>query len=344
MSTIKEISQLAGVSRGTVDRVLNNRGSVKPETAERIRQIAKALNYTPNIAGKTLAVKKKRLKFGFILFNSETNPFFCDVISGISDRIEAFKEYGVEIKIRYCSLNNPEQQVKQINELVSLGINGLAITPINHPLVRDCICQLACSGLPVITTNTDILDSGRICYVGSNYYQTGLTAAGLLGLICNSKAHVGVVLGSPLILCHSERVSGFSDHLNKCFPGMNIVDTVLNNDNEIESYVVVSKLLEEHPEINALYLASAGVEGACRAILEAGKSGLIKIVSHDITPAICSLIEAGVISATIDQQPFLQGKLPLDILLDIVGMGNTISKEFYYIKNEIKIRENIHDT
>ena len=41
MATIKEIAALAGVSRGTVDRVLNDRGAVNPETAEKIRKIAK---------------------------------------------------------------------------------------------------------------------------------------------------------------------------------------------------------------------------------------------------------------------------------------------------------------
>ena len=41
MATIKEIAALARVSRGTVDRVLNDRGAVNPETAEKIRKIAK---------------------------------------------------------------------------------------------------------------------------------------------------------------------------------------------------------------------------------------------------------------------------------------------------------------
>ena len=43
MTTIKEIAELAGVSRGTVDRVLNNRGAVHPKTAEKILDIARAL-------------------------------------------------------------------------------------------------------------------------------------------------------------------------------------------------------------------------------------------------------------------------------------------------------------
>lgn len=75
MATIKEIAALAGVSRGTVDRVLNDRGAVNPETAEKIRKIAKELDYKPNRAGLVLAAQKKRLKLGVILF-STGNPFF----------------------------------------------------------------------------------------------------------------------------------------------------------------------------------------------------------------------------------------------------------------------------
>ena len=55
MLTIRQIAQLAGVSRGTVDRVLNNRAGVNPETAARVRRIAEEVGYQPNIAGQQLA-------------------------------------------------------------------------------------------------------------------------------------------------------------------------------------------------------------------------------------------------------------------------------------------------
>ena len=58
MATIKEIAELAGVSRGTVDRVLNNRGSVNPRTARKILEIAQALDYKPNNAVIVLAAMK----------------------------------------------------------------------------------------------------------------------------------------------------------------------------------------------------------------------------------------------------------------------------------------------
>ena len=62
MTTLKEIADLAGVSRGTVDRVLNHRGSVNPKTAEKVMSIVQALNYQPNRAGTALAAQKKKYK------------------------------------------------------------------------------------------------------------------------------------------------------------------------------------------------------------------------------------------------------------------------------------------
>ena len=56
MATIKQIAELAGVSRGTVDRVLNNRGSVNANTAARVREIAEKLNSNVN------AVKQLKLR------------------------------------------------------------------------------------------------------------------------------------------------------------------------------------------------------------------------------------------------------------------------------------------
>ena len=66
MATLKEIADLAGVSRGTVDRVLNHRGSVNPQTEKKILEIVQALDYKPNKAGIVLAAQKKNLKLGVV--------------------------------------------------------------------------------------------------------------------------------------------------------------------------------------------------------------------------------------------------------------------------------------
>ena len=102
MATIKEIADLAGVSRGTVDRVLNKRGSVNPQTAEKVLEIAQALDYKPNRAGLVLAAQKKNLKLGVILFG-EGNPFFDEVIDGIHHKEEELACYNCTVS-RICRI------------------------------------------------------------------------------------------------------------------------------------------------------------------------------------------------------------------------------------------------
>lgn len=82
MATIKEIASLAGVSRGTVDRVLNHRGSVNPQTEQKILEIVQELDYKPNKAGIVLAARKKNLKLGVVLLGLGT-VFYDDILSGV---------------------------------------------------------------------------------------------------------------------------------------------------------------------------------------------------------------------------------------------------------------------
>ena len=98
MVTIKDLAESTGVSRGTVDRVLHNRGRVAPEVKELVLAKAKQLGYQPNRAGKMLAARKQPHKIGVIL-PSEGNPFFADVIRGMNDADEEYEEFGFSIEI-----------------------------------------------------------------------------------------------------------------------------------------------------------------------------------------------------------------------------------------------------
>ena len=76
MATIKEIALKAGVSIGTVDRVLHNRGMVNAQTKERVEAVMRELNYRPNQAAQGLAARKKKLRISFFLPNIQHHPFF----------------------------------------------------------------------------------------------------------------------------------------------------------------------------------------------------------------------------------------------------------------------------
>ena len=126
---------------------------------------------------------------------------------------------------------------------------------------------------------------------------------------------------------HTERVRGFTEHMAAHEPGIRIVGLVENNDDDIESYTVTKDLLEAHPEIDAIYITAAGVYGAGRAIQSLGRTPPIRVVCFDTVPTTVRLIKEGVIAATIDQQPFVQGSKPLGLLYEYLTMGDVYKRQ-----------------
>lgn len=342
MATIKEIARLAGVSRGTVDRVLNGRGGVREKTAQKILEIAQQAEYSPNKLGKRLAMRKKQLIFGCVLFGArEENPYFVQVAAAMEQRAAQLEEYGIDVKIRFAEIGDAASLLAQMDALVDAGVNGLVITPVEHSAVAEKIAELKERGIPVVTIDSDLSPSRRLAYVGSNSYAGGQTAGNLLALLTGGRATAGVLLGSKSVKNHTQRVRGFQDDLRMNRTDIQVCAVLENHDNDGESYRCTKAMLAENPDMNALFLAAAGVEGACRAVLEADMAGKIKIISFDLSPFTRQMLEQGVIAATIGQQPEVQGKKSLDILLDYLGMGTPPAEEIHYTKTEIFVRANL---
>ena len=338
MATIKEIAAMAGVSRGTVDRVLNHRGSVNPQTEQKILDIVQALEYKPNKAGIVLAARKKNLKIGVVLLGLDT-VFYDDILSGIQAKSEELSDYNCSILVRqtYYSL---KQQLHAIDGLMAEGINGLAISPYNDPAIREKIDELYELGIPVVTLNTDIENSKRIAYVGSHFYRSGETAGGLMRLMTHGIVHVGIISGSRDILCHTERIAGFRSAISSC-DNIHIADIVNNNDDETESYDLTTALLNNHPEVNALYFTAGGVYGGCRAVTDARRHTDMTVITYDMVNTTREYIEKGLIAATICQQPFLQGYRPLEILFAYLTTGEFPAVENNYVDIDVRIKENL---
>ncbi len=340
MVTIKQIAEIAGVSRGTVDRVLNNRGHVNRETADRIRSIASSLNYVPNKAAKSLAALKRGIKLGYIILSQGDNPFFGQLESGIREKAQELQEYGVSLSIEYGDYSSPEYQDELIDKLVNNGIDGLAICGFNFQSTAEKLRSLTLCDIPVVTVNTDIPDSGRLAYVGSNYKKSGRTAGRIMEIATGGKARVGIILGSHSVLCHSERVEGFISYLNEHASGIIISNIKENHDDDYISYSIATEMLTSHDPVDAIYLASAGTLGVCKAIETVGRKHPV-FLCYDRFPQIEPMLKNRVITATICQQPFYQGSKPLDILFNKIAMDIFPDKENYYTNIEILVSENM---
>ena len=149
--TLAEIAALAGVSRGTVDRALNDRGRVDPKVAARVRRIAAERGYRPNRAGRMLARAKNPIRIGVIVQSVET-MFMHTVFEEIERASAHFTTTGAEVLVRPLEGVDAQQQLDVIDELLEAGVQGIALSPAEDERVRARIQELS-ERMPVVTFN-----------------------------------------------------------------------------------------------------------------------------------------------------------------------------------------------
>ena len=338
MVTIKQIAELCGVSRGTVDRVLNGRGKVKPEKAKLVLDMAAKLHYHPNPAGKALAARKKHPTVGVLLL-SEGVHFFDDVLSAMHHMADKYDSYGLKVIWRSMRGFDLDKQCAIIDELREQGINALIIDPLNHPRIIQKIDECVADKIFVVTLNNDIEASHRQCYVGPNYPNGGKTAAALLCMIHPQLLHTGVLLGSLQMLGHRQRLDGFLETMQE-HPDFHFCGVEECEDDDMIAYEKVRQLLLDHPELNSIFIISAGAYGAARAVLAAGRKDSTMIV-FDTIPTTIEMMKKGVIQAALYQHPHQQGQRAMQVVFDYLVNGIAPEHDKYIMRNEIRILQNV---
>ena len=166
--TIKDIAKAANVSRGTVDRALNDRGGVNPDVAAHIKSIAAELGYKPNTIAKALATHAKPIRLGVVI-NSLGNPFFDKVLDGIQNAQDNLCDFGISLEIRKMRGYDPQRQLYELRMLQESGIDGLVVTPVSDAKVREELNRMISDGIQVVCCNLDIDDVNYQAYVGCDY-------------------------------------------------------------------------------------------------------------------------------------------------------------------------------
>ena len=339
--TVKTLAEACGVSRGTVDRVLHNRGAVKPEVALKVKTLARELGYVPNRAGRALAAYKEPYKIGALL-PSVGNAFFEGIVEGMNNANEEFSDLGVKVIMKTLQGYDLKEHLKAIDDLLNQGCKALCLATINTPEISEKIDYCTASGIHVILVNTDVEHAHRLCYVGSDYLKAGKTCAGMLSLIAKDDLlNILIVTGSKLMLGHNLRIKGLQGELSDLNVNYNIVEIVECNDSDILSQQLTSKMLQLHPEINCIYIAGAGVQGVGASLIAHGDPKIIAVAYDDIY-ATRELVKAGIIKFVVCQQPQRQGyhaiKRAYQALSGLIDKNNSTD---FYTDTLIKISSNL---
>lgn len=342
--TLKQIADIAGVSRGTIDRVLHDRGGVNPQVQMHVLEVCEKLGYKPNVIGRQLAACRSEIKFGIVL--PEQSGFWGVVGEGIQSATRELESFSIKVLIREYVMRKDREVIACIDSLLSEGISGLIIAPTNGLDMQKKLNEVIEMGIPVVLVNTEIENVQPLCYIGIDYGVNGSTAAGLMNLIAGQRPMKLIIFtGSPNVLAHTRRVTSFLQELNRLNTPYDLVDTcTIYTSDDIssgaESYQRCCNMLRRHPETTAVFTAAGSVEASAMAIKDMGMIGRIRHIGFDLLPSSHPFLQDGSLTAVISQEAFRQGELPLQVLFNYVVNKIPPERERILLNNEIFIRQN----
>ena len=338
--TLKEVAEAAGVSRATVDRVLHGRGHVKPEVEARIWRLAQEMHYQPSPLGRGLVKSARATKIGVICQFNET-PFMKMVVSGIEQVRQELRLMGAELLLDAIDSYAPARMIASIDEMLKEGVQGLALTPGNTSDIRNKIQEVIQQGIPVITFNTDVSHTERLCYVGLDNIRAGQTCAGLMASSLRGGGLVLPISGYRGHSAHDQRLSAFQDTVHTTFPKLYLLPAVWCHDSDRVSEEIVLETLRKYPNLNGVYVSGNGQSGVCRALRRTGCSGKVVVICYDLTEQNVEELKRGGIDFLIDQDAWEQGYRPARLLYDYLILNTEPNRAFYYTDILIKTRYNL---
>ena len=340
--TIKQIAELAGVSMGTVDRALHDRGRVSPDVVKRVKEIAETLNYKPNSVAKSLAIRNRKLKIALIL-HIEHNTFWDTVIKGVEQAANEIQDFGISVVVKLGRDFDHVVQLGLIDEILAEGFNALAIVPINHPDVKRKLEELHARQFPVVFLGAMLEDTPYMSYVGCNYTSAGRITAGLINIITGSIGKLLVFSPSFQMLGHQYRVKELQNQLMQYYKGIQLYKVIEMPDDDIFSYNETKSAFAQFPDTDVLLCPGAtSIKGTIQALKDIGLYQKVKMVVYDYSGTVRKGLEDCGILAAITQNPQQQGYRAIRILFEYLA-SNTIPPDCNYIQTQIILRESINE-
>lgn len=339
-STLKQVAEIANVSRGTVDRVIHGRYGVDPKTRARVLAVMKELDYKPNAMAQALRGMQNAFRIGAIV-PSEANPFYIDINSGIDEASKMAASYGMEVIKITMDQVTVEELIACIDRLEGMNVCGIMLLPIEDPRIRERINRLP-ESIPVIAYNSDISGTKRMCFVGNDHIMAGRTAGQLMTMVVREGGKVALMISQMDMLAHIERITGFCQVFEEeRRSDIEMIGPYMTYESEDCAYDVVKELIRREDDLVGIYVAGGGQQAAARALAQSGHAGKVHMICHDILPDTIRYVQERVVDFTIGQEAFIQGYMPIEIFRDYHMFGRKPKLNRLLTGIDIRSRENI---
>jgi ribose transport system substrate-binding protein len=246
----------------------------------------------------TDATGAKVLKFAFVTNNS--SDFWTIARRGV-EKADA-EMADVEAEFRLTSDGTAAEQQRVVDDLLTKGMDGIAISPVD-PQNQTALIDAAAKRTLVFTQDSDAPNTARTCYIGTDNVAAGRQAGQLIREAIPDGGPIMLFVGKLDAQNAKERIQGIKESL--AGSRIQIIDVRTDDADDVRAKANAADTLVRYPDIKGLVgLWSYNGPAILNAVREAGKTGRVRIVAFDEADETLAGVKEGTIHATVVQQPY----------------------------------------
>jgi LacI family transcriptional regulator len=314
---IKDIAKLAGVSVGTVDRVLHNRGRVSEEALKKVTDVMNQIDYKPNLIARTLG-SNKNYRIAALIPDPTLDPYWAQTNLGIIQAQTEWAQYGVNVETYPFDLYNKDSFHRLARQVVEEHPDGIVIAPIFYHESVPAFELFEQHDIPYVLFNTNIHEAKPLGFIGQNLNQSGRLGAELMMLGQHGPGtfavlHIDEDVHDSVHLLEKEK--GFREYFEERSKStFTIVDFNLN-PHKPGFNEQMSTLLSMDGLKGIFVSTSKGTAVAASHLEQHGKLE-IRMIGYDILQDNLTYLRLGIIDFLINQNPKRQALLGISHLVN----------------------------
>jgi LacI family transcriptional regulator len=346
-ATVKEIARLAGVSIGTVDRVLHDRGEVSADTKAKIDAIIAARRYQPNILARQLA-RNRVYNFRAILPRADQDSGYWSLcLAGIRRAERDLAPYGTRLKVDEFDRYDRSSYRALVKNIVAESCDGLLIAPVLPNDLVPALDKLSVgrSGGPVpyVFFDCDAQGASPVAAIGQDALSAGYLAGRMMSLLAKGPGPLVAVSAHAGDRHIRLRIEGFEtffrDAATAAGPRRVMVTECPELENAKDCERALGEIFRSNPDIAGVLVANSSGHIAGEWLAKQGTKERCAVVSWDLVPANAQALREGKIDCIVSQRPAEQAREGLERLFKAVVRGEedaspaSIPLEVYFKEN-----------
>ena len=236
---IKDIAERAGVSVGTVDRVLHERPNVSPKALAKVKKALEEMDYKPNRYASALAYNKS-YTFFMLLPKHESEAYWQEIETGATEATERFRDFRVSKKVVYYNRFDTNTFAKAMMEILKQEPDGVVIVPSQLDVTRKYTEIMHEKGIPFVLLDSYMPDLRPLAFFGQDSFASGYYAARMMMLFTPNEKEIMLMKqmhnGNVASKQQENRETGFRHYMHDHFPSVTIHEVNLSLDEKRENY------------------------------------------------------------------------------------------------------------